>query len=147
MRRGQRGQSLVETALALPVLLLLCFGVLQLGLLAWQRLMLQHAAHCAARAYTVWQPQDEALASRKAERAAWLALRGAPRPLSLRLQVQARHWRRDPLSQALSHELSLQAEWRPLLRLPFWSEGLRQSAHCSILSEDPHDDPDYDPLR
>ncbi len=134
---GQRGQSLVETALALPVLLLLVLGLLQLGVMIWQRMMLQHAAHCAARAYTVWKVEDPAQALIKAERAARLALRGAPRPRNLRVNVLG-----DSVVVTFPkisvHRLALVAEWDPLLRLPPWRDGIFLSAQSGILSEAIH---------
>jgi hypothetical protein len=130
--RDQRGQSLVEAAVALPVLLLLAFGLIQFGCLAWQRVMLQHAAYSAARAYTVWQAEEPGQALPKAERAAWLALRGTPRPKSLHASLLA------PAPQGAgpaTHLLELNAHWDPLVRLPFWRSGFSFSARCGILSE------------
>lgn len=136
-RAGQRGQGLVETAIALPVLLLVLLGLLQLGFMIWQRMMLQHAANCAARAYTVWKAEDPAQALKKAERAARQGLRGAPRPRSLRV---------DLLDDAVVviypkvsvHRLALVAEWDPLLRLPPWRDGIFLSVQSGILSEAIH---------
>ena len=133
-RAGQRGQSLVETALALPVLLLLVFGLLQLGLMTWERLMLQHAAHCAARAYTVWLVKEPAQALPKAERAARLALRGAPQPRQLSVTVLS-NAQVTNYPKVEAHRLELQGQWDPLLRLPPWRHGVFLSAHSGILSE------------
>ena len=133
-RAGQRGQSLVETALALPVLLALVIGLLQLGLMAWERLMLQHAAHCAARAYSVWMVKEPALALAKAERAARLALRGAPRPRSLSVtRLASAVITVYPKIEA--QRLHLQGQWDPLLRMPPWRNGVFLSAQSGILSE------------
>jgi hypothetical protein len=135
---------LVEAAVALPVLLLLAFGLIQFGCLAWQRVMLQHAAHCAARAYSVWQAEEPAQALAKAERAAWLALRGTPRPQSLHValipspastpQAMGSGAKAPKVDDAV-HNLELSAHWLPLVRLPFWRDGFSFSAHCGILKE------------
>ena len=49
MRNGERGQSLVEFALVLPVLLLLIFGLLDLARAVWQENTLAFAAREATR--------------------------------------------------------------------------------------------------
>lgn len=59
---NEKGQSLVEAALALPVLLLLFMGLLQLLALGWAALLSQHAVQAAARVYSVRHADDEALA-------------------------------------------------------------------------------------
>lgn len=51
MRDG--GQSVVELALVLPVLMVLCLVVLQVGLVVHQHLMVTHAAREAARTAAV----------------------------------------------------------------------------------------------
>lgn len=53
MRNG-RGQVAVEAALALPVVVLLGLGVVQLGLVQQARLLGTYAAFAAARAGVVW---------------------------------------------------------------------------------------------
>ncbi len=58
-RRGEKGQSLVEAALALPVLLLFFMALLQLIALGWARVLCDHAAQAAARVYTVRHSDDE----------------------------------------------------------------------------------------
>jgi hypothetical protein len=86
----------VETALVLPILVLLTLGLLQLGRLLWLRVQLQHAAQAAARAYTVWWPEDENLALEKARAAAWLSLR--PQVRLRRLDLEPRRWNPRPSS-------------------------------------------------
>lgn len=143
--RPQRGQALVESVLALPLVLLLTWGLLMLGHLLWLRVKLQAAAHAAARAYAVWHPEDPALARAKAEAAAWLALRPQPRGAGLSLVLppwqarsahepdQHRTWLRGPLAQRLELRLRL----RPLPGLArLWPQGLTLSAPALILSED-----------
>ncbi|MGJ7606137.1 TadE/TadG family type IV pilus assembly protein [Variovorax sp. LT1R20] len=49
-RRGQRGVSMTETMIALPVLILFVMCVVQFGLIYRARLTLEYAAHEAARA-------------------------------------------------------------------------------------------------
>lgn len=53
VRRGQRGQSTVELALLLPVVVLLLLAVIQVGLLGRDVLLVAHAAREAARAAAV----------------------------------------------------------------------------------------------
>jgi hypothetical protein len=142
IRRDERGQSLVETAVALPVLLMLAFGLIQFGLLVWQRVLLQHAAYSAARAYTVWQAEEPDQALPKAERAAWLALRGTPKPSSLHVsltQPKTAAGATGPQNtEPAVHNLELSAHWDPLVRLPFWRDGFSFSVRCGILSEKVH---------
>ena len=52
-RRDQRGQSTVELALALPVVVMLLLLVVQAGLAVRDRLVVLHAARTAARAVIV----------------------------------------------------------------------------------------------
>jgi Flp pilus assembly protein TadG len=52
-RRGQGGQSTVELALLLPVVVLLLLAVLQVGVLGRDVLLVAHAAREAARASAV----------------------------------------------------------------------------------------------
>jgi Flp pilus assembly protein TadG len=49
-RRSQRGASMTETMIALPVLILFVMCVVQFGLIYRARLTLEYAAHEAARA-------------------------------------------------------------------------------------------------
>lgn len=144
-RLRERGQALVETALAAPLLLLLTLGLLQLGDLFWLRVRLQAAAQDAARAYTVWQPQDSRVALAKAEEAAWIALRPQPRGAVMALRVEAPRlqsarysdrqdvWLHGSLAHALT--LRLQLPPGPVLRW-VWPRGLAFEAPVSILSED-----------
>lgn len=143
--RSQRGQALVESALALPLVLMLTWGLLMLGHVLWLRVKLQAAAQAAARAYAVWQPQDGATALEKARTAGWLALRPQPRGASLAVVLppwrpQSAHepdrhrtWLQGPLTQSLELRLRL----RPLPGLArLWPQGLTLRAPALILSED-----------
>lgn len=143
-QRGQRGQALVETALAAPLLVLLTLGLLQMGWLLWQRVKLQAAAQAAARAYTVWEPESEALALSKARRAAWFAMRPQPSGSSIEVapaaarafeaDFKARHdlW----LTGSLAHRLDVRLNLSPPFGLGWlWPQGLQLSAPVSILSE------------
>ena len=53
MRRKQNGQSLVETLLALPFVLLLIFGIVEFTLIYRAKLTLNHATEMAVRAGTL----------------------------------------------------------------------------------------------
>ena len=87
-RAGQGGQALAESVLVLPLLLVLGWGLLQLGWVLWMRVLLQHAARSAARAYTVWQPLDEDAARQRARRAAAMAMGSALEAQGLRLDIE-----------------------------------------------------------
>jgi hypothetical protein len=58
-RNSCRGQVALEAALALPLVLALGLGVLQLGLIQQARLMVEYAAFAAARAGIVWGGNNE----------------------------------------------------------------------------------------
>lgn len=60
MRRDRRGQATVETALVLPVVVVLVLVVLQAGLLVRDRVTAVHAARAAARAVAVEPDVGEA---------------------------------------------------------------------------------------
>jgi len=47
---SQRGQAMVEFALFLPILLVLLFGVVEIGMMISDQIALVHAAHDGARA-------------------------------------------------------------------------------------------------
>ena len=51
--RDQRGGSVVEFALTLPLFLTLLLGVIESGLLLWTQLGIQHGAEMAARCASV----------------------------------------------------------------------------------------------
>lgn len=55
----ESGQAAVESALVLPVLILLSLGILQLAMLQQARLMTDYAAFQAARAGIVWNGSSE----------------------------------------------------------------------------------------
>ncbi len=54
-----RGVAALETAIALPVLIALALGLVQLTLLAHAKLMVEYAAFSAARAGIVWNGNNE----------------------------------------------------------------------------------------
>jgi len=60
-RRAQRGQSAVEFIIALPVLLLLCLGLIQFGLLYQAKSTVNYATLMAARAGAVQNGQKAAM--------------------------------------------------------------------------------------
>lgn len=143
-RRGERGQALVETALAAPLLVLLTLGLLQMGWLLWQRVRLESSAMAAARAFTAWEPDGTEVALSKARRAAWLALRPQPRGSALHLQAappaaytadeKANHqtWLRSGLGHSLELELQLPPPWGLAW---LWPNGLKLRTPILILSE------------
>ncbi|WP_249869047.1 TadE family protein [Oceanobacillus saliphilus] len=53
MKKGEKGQSLVETALILPILLMIIFGITDFGRIFHAYLTLDHAGREAARVATV----------------------------------------------------------------------------------------------
>ena len=63
----ERGQSLVEAAVALPVLLLLFMGLLQMIAWGWASVLCTHAAQAAVRVYSVRHADDEVVALRMAQ--------------------------------------------------------------------------------
>ncbi|MEY2455598.1 MAG: hypothetical protein QOH64_1104 [Acidimicrobiaceae bacterium] len=65
MRRGDRGQAVVETALVLPLVVLFLLAVIQVGLVVRAQVLVTHAAREAARAAAV--DPDPGAASRAAE--------------------------------------------------------------------------------
>lgn len=127
------------------MLVLLTLGLLQLGRLLWLRVQLQHAAQAAARAYTVWWPEDERLALDKARAAAWLSLR--PQPPIRRLDVQPRSWSLESSlpgnarwlqsGASLTQGVSLRLELEPWPGLGFiFPGGPVLHAESSILNEE-----------
>ncbi len=146
MRLGcQRGQGLVETALAAPLLVLLSLGLLQVGQLCWLRVKLQAAAQAAARAYTVWQPDPSGVAILKARRAAWLAMRPQPRGSRVLVRAVQRPLRSAEysdrqdlwLSGGLTHRLALELQLPSPIGLGWlWSQGITLTASADILSEE-----------
>jgi hypothetical protein len=129
-----------EALLCLPLALILGLGLLQLGLLLWHRVLLQHAAQSAARAYTVWLPIDEAQARERAEAAATMALGPSLDGLTLTLDIQPGSTRQATAMDGGKpgvHQLTLSAQDRvpgPLGRI--WT--LR--ADTAILREDALED-------
>jgi Flp pilus assembly protein TadG len=61
-RRRERGSAVVEFALVLPILLLLCLALVQIGLLARDQLLLVQAARAGSRQAVV-DPDDAAVRS------------------------------------------------------------------------------------
>jgi Flp pilus assembly protein TadG len=59
---GSRGQSTAELAVVLPLICILLFAVVQIGLVARDRVAVQHAARGAARQAAVTPGEAEALA-------------------------------------------------------------------------------------
>lgn len=65
LRRDKRGAAIIETAFALPALIVLVWGVVQLGLVFRAMSGIQHALGEGARLATIWpQPTDDAIKDR-----------------------------------------------------------------------------------
>ena len=54
--RNQRGQSLVEFALILPLLLIVLFGIIEFSLILFDKAVITNASREGARAGTVFRP-------------------------------------------------------------------------------------------
>jgi len=62
LRRDERGAALIETAFALPALIVMVWAVVQLGLVFRAMSGIQHALGEGARLATLWpQPTDDAI--------------------------------------------------------------------------------------
>lgn len=65
LRRDERGAAIIETAFALPALIVLVWMVVQLGLVFRAMSGIQHALGEGARLATIWpQPTDAAIKDR-----------------------------------------------------------------------------------
>jgi Flp pilus assembly protein TadG len=61
--KSQRGQSLVELALTLPVIILVLFGILEFGRISYSYIVITHAAREGARAGAVGKTDAEIVAT------------------------------------------------------------------------------------
>jgi Flp pilus assembly protein TadG len=98
--RGESGSAVVEFALLLPVLLLLLLALVQVGVLASDRLLLAQAARAGAREAAI-QESDEAV--REAATSAGVGLD----PERLRLEVTRTGSRGSPVTVSLSYEVEI----------------------------------------
>lgn len=65
LRRDQKGSAIVETAIALPVLVMFIWGIFQIGVLFQANSGMQHALGEGARYATIWPtPTDAQIQSR-----------------------------------------------------------------------------------
>jgi Flp pilus assembly protein TadG len=65
LRRDSRGAAVIETAFALPALIVMVWAVVQLGLVFRAMSGIQHALGEGARLATLWpQPDDDAIKDR-----------------------------------------------------------------------------------
>lgn len=62
---GCRGSITAEFALVIPILLLLCFGIIEFGRTMWVRNSLQSAVEDAARCYSLKRPECATVADVK----------------------------------------------------------------------------------
>ncbi|MGB9825186.1 MAG: TadE family protein [Desulfofundulus sp.] len=60
---SQKGQSLVELALTLPVIILILFGVLEFGRISYSYIVITHAAREGARAGAIGKTDAEIIAT------------------------------------------------------------------------------------
>lgn len=96
MRTGEGGQSTVELALCLPILVLLLAAVIQVGAVALDRVRLWHAAREAARVASVDSDPEQI------ERA---ATKAGPNPVRVTVEPDEMDRRPgDPVSVTLEHE-------------------------------------------
>ena len=79
-RTGQRGSATVEFSLVLPLLFVLALGLIQVGLLARDRLLVEAAARAGARAAAI---QDDPAEVESAVRAAAPTLDAATTAVSI----------------------------------------------------------------
>jgi Flp pilus assembly protein TadG len=98
--RDESGSAVVEFALLLPVLLLLLLAVVQVGVLASDRLLLAQAARAGAREAAI-QEFDEAV--REAATSAGAGLD----PERLRLEVSRAGSRGSPVTVSLSYDVPI----------------------------------------
>jgi Flp pilus assembly protein TadG len=98
--RGESGSAVVEFALLLPVLLLLLLAVVQVGVLASDRLLLAHAARAGAREAAI-QESDEAVREAATSGGAGLD------PERLRLEVTRTGSRGSPVTVSLSYDVPI----------------------------------------
>jgi Flp pilus assembly protein TadG len=98
--RDESGSAVVEFALLLPILLLVLLGVVQIGVLANDRLLLAQAARAGARQAAV---QEDEAAVREAAESAGAGLD----PERLRLEVDRAGERGSPVTVSLSYEVPI----------------------------------------
>jgi hypothetical protein len=94
----ERGSAVVEFALLLPILLVMLLALVQVGVLARDRLLLVQAARAGAREAAI---QESETAVRDAAVAAGAGLD----PSRLRLHVDRHGGRGDPVAVALAYDV------------------------------------------
>lgn len=123
-RRHESGQSTVELALLLPVLVFLALVLVQVGSLASDNVRLWHAAREAARVGSV---DDDPAAIRAAADRAGLS------PISVRVEP-------DPQSRVQGEPLTVRVTYRPVARVAVLGrllDGLDMSASATMRIEQP----------
>lgn len=98
--RGESGSAVVEFALLLPILLLVLLAVVQIGVLANDRLLLTQAARAGAREAAV---QQDDVAIREAATSAGAGLD----PERLQLEVDRGDGRGSPVTVSLSYDVPI----------------------------------------
>ena len=101
-RDSERGSAVVEFALVLPILLLLLVALVQVGVLASDRLLLAQASRAGAREAAI--TEDEAAIVEAARRAA-----PGLDPARLRLSVERVGERGGPVTVSLSYDVPVAA--------------------------------------
>jgi len=124
--RLERGSAVVEFALVLPVLLLLCLALVQVGLLARDQLLLVQAARAGSRQAVV-DPEDDAVRS--------AALQAAPGldPTRVEVTVDRTGGLGQPVEVTVGYEAMIAL---PLAGLFFPSE-VRLEASTAMRQEFP----------
>jgi Flp pilus assembly protein TadG len=84
-RRAEAGAAGVEFALVFPLLLLLTFGIIELGLVFYQMNMFEKATQLGARKAVTWDPVAPELANYTAKETGLRA--GQPLPVNLQLEI------------------------------------------------------------
>lgn len=125
IRIDQRGVAVVEFALVMPLLLVVTLAVVQVGLLARDRLLLESAARAGARAAAV--ESDESLV-----RQAVIDAAPGLESSGLTLVVTRAGGRGDPVSIALSYAAPIRV---PFVDWLLGSESVRMKANTTARQE------------
>ena len=121
----ERGVAVVEFALVVPLLLLILFGIIEFGILFYDKAVITNASREAAREWIVFRPDSEKLSKSELESIVdnytsnrLISLSGTP---SLTVKTEPA----DPTDFETGDELALTVEYPyDFLFLPGFMEGL-----------------------